>query len=35
MKLFPKEVHFSDNFEELADKIQEGGMLFVEILMPL
>ena len=32
MKLFPKEVHFSDNFEELADKIQEGGMLFVEIL---
>ncbi|MFA5181498.1 MAG: DUF47 family protein [Syntrophales bacterium] len=32
MKLFPKEVHFSDNFEELADKIQEGGILFVEIL---
>jgi predicted phosphate transport protein (TIGR00153 family) len=32
MKLFPKEVHFSDNFEELADKIQEGGLLFVEIL---
>ncbi|MEI7637704.1 MAG: DUF47 family protein [Syntrophus sp. (in: bacteria)] len=31
MKLLPKEVHFSDNFEELADKIQEGGMLFVEI----
>lgn len=32
MKLFPKDVHFSDNFEELADKIQEGGMLFSEIL---
>jgi uncharacterized protein len=32
MKLFPKEVHFSDSFEELADKIQEGGMVFVEIL---
>jgi len=32
MKFLPKEVHFSDNFEELADKIQEGGMLFVEIL---
>ena len=31
MKLLPREVHFSDNFEELADKIQEGGMLFVEI----
>jgi uncharacterized protein len=32
MKFLPKEVHFSDKFEELADKIQEGGMLFVEIL---
>jgi predicted phosphate transport protein (TIGR00153 family) len=32
MKMFPKEVHFSDNFEELADKIQEGAMLFLEIL---
>jgi len=32
MKFLPKEVHFSDNFEELADKIQEGGILFVEIL---
>jgi predicted phosphate transport protein (TIGR00153 family) len=32
MKMFPKEVHFSDNFEELADKIQEGAMLFVEIV---
>ncbi len=32
MSFLPKEVHFSDNFEELADKIQEGGMLFVEIL---
>ncbi len=32
MKLFPKEVQFSDNFEELADKIQEGAALFVEIL---
>jgi hypothetical protein len=32
MKLFPKEVQFSDNFEELAGKIQEGGILFLEIL---
>jgi predicted phosphate transport protein (TIGR00153 family) len=32
MKLFPIDVHFSDSFEELADKIQEGGMVFVEIL---
>ena len=32
MKLFPKEVQFSDNFEELAGKIQEGSVLFVEIL---
>jgi hypothetical protein len=31
MSFLPKEVHFSDNFEKLADKIQEGGMLFVEI----
>jgi len=31
MSLLPKEVHFSDNFEKLADKIQEGAMLFVEI----
>jgi len=32
MKLFPKEVQFSDNFEELAGKIQEGSVLFLEIL---
>jgi uncharacterized protein len=31
MKLLPKEVDFSDNFEELAYKIKEGGMLLVEI----
>jgi hypothetical protein len=32
MKLFPIDVHFSDCFEELADKIQEGGVVFAEIL---
>jgi predicted phosphate transport protein (TIGR00153 family) len=32
VKFIPKEVQFSDRFEELAEKIQEGGMLFMEIL---
>jgi predicted phosphate transport protein (TIGR00153 family) len=32
MKFVPKEVQFSDNFEKLADKIQEGGTLFMELL---
>jgi predicted phosphate transport protein (TIGR00153 family) len=32
MSLIPKEVQFSDRFEELAEKIQEGGKLFLEIL---
>ena len=32
MKLIPKEVQFSDHFEALAEKIQEGSVLFVDIL---
>ncbi|MDQ5984873.1 MAG: hypothetical protein CSYNP_00571 [Syntrophus sp. SKADARSKE-3] len=32
MRLIPKEIHFSDNFEKLADKIEAGGKLLVEIL---
>lgn len=32
MTLIPKEVQFSDRFEELAEKIQEGGKLFLDIL---
>ncbi|MDI9570765.1 MAG: DUF47 family protein [Pseudomonadota bacterium] len=32
MRLFPKEVRFSDSFEELADKIQEGSALFLAML---
>jgi len=32
VKLIPEEVKFSDHFEKLAEKIQEGGMLFMEIL---
>lgn len=32
MKFVPKEVQFSDNFERLADKIQEGGQLLLNIL---
>jgi uncharacterized protein len=32
VKLIPKEVQFSDRFEELAEKIQEGGKLFLDIL---
>ena len=32
MRLVPKEVQFSDNFEKLADKIEEGGKLLTEIL---
>ena len=32
MGLIPKEVQFSDRFEELAEKIQEGGKLFADIL---
>ena len=32
MGLIPKEVQFSDRFEELAEKIQEGGKLFTDIL---
>jgi uncharacterized protein len=32
VRFVPKEVHFSDNFEKLVDKIQEGGTLFMELL---
>ena len=32
MKFIPKEVQFSDHFEALAKKIQEGGMLLIDIL---
>ena len=32
MSLIPKEVQFSDRFEELAEKIQEGGKLFLDLL---
>jgi uncharacterized protein len=30
--LIPKEVQFSDRFEELAEKIKEGGTLFLNIM---
>jgi uncharacterized protein len=32
MKIIPAEITFSDHFEKLADKIQEGGMLLTKIL---
>jgi len=32
LRFVPKEVQFSDNFEKLADKIQEGGKILLEIL---
>lgn len=32
MRIIPKDEKFFDLFEELADKIQEGGKLFCEIL---
>lgn len=32
MKFIPREVQFSINFGKLANKIQEGGALFLEIL---
>lgn len=32
MRLIPKEEKFFDNFEELAEKIEEGGRLFLEML---
>lgn len=31
MRLFPKEENFFELFEELADKISEGGQLFLEM----
>jgi len=31
MRLFPKEENFFEYFEELADKISEGGQLFMEM----
>jgi predicted phosphate transport protein (TIGR00153 family) len=31
MRLFPKTENFFDYFEELADKIEEGGQLFLEM----
>ena len=31
MRLFPKEENFYDYFEELADKIEEGGKFFLEM----
>ena len=31
MRLFPKEENFFELFEELADKIEEGGNLFLEM----
>lgn len=31
MRLFPKEESFFNYFEELADKIEEGGMFFLEM----
>ncbi|HDS05535.1 MAG TPA: DUF47 domain-containing protein [Deltaproteobacteria bacterium] len=31
MRLFPREENFFEYFEELADKISEGGQLFVEM----
>ena len=32
MRLIPKEEKFFDNFEELAEKIEEGGKLFLDML---
>ena len=32
MKFIPKEVQFSDHFEALSEKIQEGGVLFADLL---
>jgi len=32
MRLIPREEKFFDLFEELADKIEEGGKLFQELL---
>ncbi len=32
MKFIPEEIKFSDYFEELMEKIEEGGLLFMEIL---
>jgi predicted phosphate transport protein (TIGR00153 family) len=32
MKFIPVEVKFSDHFEELVEKIEEGGILFTDIL---
>jgi len=32
VRFMPEEVKFSDYFEELAEKIQEGGLIFMEIL---
>ena len=31
MRLFPKQENFFDYFEELANKIEEGGRLFLEM----
>jgi len=31
MRLFPKTDNFFELFEELADKIEEGGKLFLEM----
>ena len=31
MRLFPKEENFFDYFEELANKIEEGGQFFLEM----
>lgn len=31
MRLFPKTENFFEQFEELADKIEEGGLLFLEM----
>lgn len=32
MRLIPKEEKFFDNFDELAEKIEEGGKLFLEMM---
>ncbi len=32
MRFIPKEEKFSDQFEALADKIQEGGELFLDMM---
>ena len=31
MRLFPKQENFFDYFEELANKIEEGGRLFLKM----